>query len=480
MGSCPLVKALLASWALRAAAAGAKGGKGSSGSQPGEAPEHKASRPASEGKARGSPYIEELTAETFMEKVVKVANGTDNPLYAPFVMFHMPWCDHCQKTIPELEETAEKVAKVAEQGQLRQYPAVPRFFMLSCAAKGTDEICDNHTGKSYPSLVIFRDRRALKFNRPRLASVITWWTFRVTRPAVLATKSRAFVDSTAEQEVVFLLHLRSESGSDAHLLRFWEHLALDYIEQYSFLYTVDDTPLGKSLGAVPSVHVLGPALLGLQPLPLEGPLDRASLKAWVNYNQFPPVTAVSPWAFGEMRRSELTVVTLVHAGNAMARRARKEFEEKAVELRKNGKYLFSTLNSTDEDNAYFLSSTFPLLAPSVNPLPRIFAFSAAGGRLRHWEDPEFPSVDRLTIEAIEGLLSSPEAYHDESLASWVKERRKLVYRFASRSWTSLLLAVSIPSLSCLFIYACCQAVFQALCAPDEPMGEEVGKHDHVD
>merc|ERR1719329_345553 len=91
---------------------------------------------------QGSEYIEILSAETFHKEIAKVVNNTENPApYTPLVMFHMPWCEHCRATIPELEQSAEQIVQAHKQGQLRDMQTVPKFFMLSCSETGAKEIC---------------------------------------------------------------------------------------------------------------------------------------------------------------------------------------------------------------------------------------------------------------------------------------------------------------------------------------------------
>jgi thiol-disulfide isomerase/thioredoxin len=424
-------------------------------------------------------YVEELTAQSFVERVEKIANGSDIPSYQPLVMFHMPWCEHCRKTVPELEEAASKVAQAVERKKVTHH-VVPKFFMLSCASNGSDGICKTHAVRSYPSIIAFREGRSIRYTRPRAAGVLTWWALRVTRLAVTNASSKAVVDSTAEQEVTFVLNLAVDSANSTQLLRTWETLALDYIEDYTFFHTLPDSPLGRMLGQAPSVYVQGPSSMRLVPLPIAYPINASSLRAWVNYNQFSPVVNVNPKTLGGLRRSGLTVVALVHSTSPVAKAALRDFQAKAMELRTSSKFLFGSMNSTDEDTISLLNSKFPLLAPSLLAFPAIFVFANVQGQLVYWEDPRFVSVNELTVGAIERLLADPIARHDESLASWLRERRKMISRFASRSRTGLLLVLVTPIAAFCFLCACCKALWRALCAEDDLSLDSLGCHEHVD
>jgi len=452
--------------------------------------EQKATRNESEISGRVSPadasnagtrnqYVEELTAQSFIEKVEKIVNGSDFPDYQPLVMFHMPWCEHCRKTVPELEEAASKVAQAVERKKL-SHQVLPKFFMLSCASNGSEGICKTHAVRSYPSILAFRAGRSIRYNRPRDAGVLSWWALRVTRLAVTNVTSKALVDSIAEQEVTFVLNLPLDSANSTQLLRTWETMALDYIEDYTFFHALPDSSLGRMLGRAPSVHIQGPSSMKLAPLPIVSPINASSLRAWVNYNQFAPVVSINPRTLGGLRRSGLTVVVLVHSTNPAAKAALRDFQAKAMELRASGKFLFGSMNSTDDDTIQLLNNKFPLLAPSLLAFPAIFAFRNVQGQLVYWEDPRFVSVSELTVGAIERLLADPIARHDESLASWLRERRKMIARFASRSRTGLLLVLVTPIAVCCFLCACLKALWRALCAEDDLSLDSLGCHEHVD
>jgi len=422
----------------------------------------------------GSEFVEVLSAESFNEKITKVLNDTESPApYTPLVMFHMPWCEHCRATIPELEQSAEQIVQASRQGQLPDMQTAPKFFMLSCSEPGAKDICDYHTGSSYPGIIVFRDQRAIRFNRPRMAQVITWWTVRVMMPAVAQVDSIQPYKAHAEHEVVFLIHVRPQ---DADILEAWKEIALDNLGVYTFFMALKGSDASKSLPAAPSIHVEGPKDMGLAPLPFSANRwDQESLEAWIQFNQFPPISELSFRTWYDIRKSSLTVIVLVHSGGPAGTKAREAFEAKVRELRPLGSYLFAVLTYGDEESKELVNKDFPLLSPAVLPLPRVFAASEDGGSVRYWEDPEMSNVTDLTIASIEALLGNSEALQDSSSGAWFKGKRKIYVRFASQSFITLTVAIVVPILVVAFFALCCRAI----CSSDDEVADS-GKHDHVD
>lgn len=421
-------------------------------------------------------FTEELTAESFDRRVRVVVNGSSQPTYFPVVMFHMPWCDHCVRAIPEFEDAARTVAKAAKGGQLKSLQAVPKFFIISCDADDVRNLCLEYTGKSYPSIILFRDWRVFRFNRPRLAAVFSWWAFRVARPAVLALHSVEDFRGYASQGPAFLLVMRSTK--DHAILQAWEQIALDYLELYAFFHTVVGTSLASSFGQEPNVHALGPPSAGLAPIPFRGPLNLHLLRSWVNFNQFPTVTELSAYIFGSLRDSGLTVVSMVfRAGDRKSLRA---FRAKVLELRPRARCLFAVLNQSIEENARFLAYRFPLVSFPAASNPRIFAFAGEGKELYYWEDPRLSNPEQLSEESIDELLGSLESLQDESPQSWMKEKRKLYCRFALKSWTTLISSIAMPIVVAVVLFRCFHALVPF--RYDTRLGtlESSEKSDHVD
>lgn len=431
-------------------------------------------RPSSGSDAeafQGSEHVEVLTVTTFQELVVDVTSAAvdgEAPEYFPLVMFHMPWCEHCRKTLPELESAASSVHNAVQAGQLSDSKAFPKFFTLSCEESGTREICDRQKIRSFPSIVVYREGRAIRFNRPRLAHVIGWWAMRMSRPAVTKIDTREAFDQASSYEIGYLLYAKSK---DTAVLDAWEQVALDHMDGFSFMVAHPGSALGKHLaqsGKPPSVHVRGPPDRGLEPLPLEGELTRENLEAWVSFNQFAPVIKLDHRTVHELKQSQLRVVVLVHASGNAGLKARAAFEAKGQELRPSAKFIFATLNATEEAGLEVLRHTIPLCTSDRPHVPRICIFRGEeDGLATYWENPRLTAPEELTLEALEALIDDPWAMQDDGWLSQIKYYRKSYYRFATRSTTSFLLALVIPVTIGSFTMLLCRALFQDDDLPDE-------------
>jgi len=416
-------------------------------------------------------FTEELTLHTFNEKVRKVANGTDSqslPPYYPLVLFHVDWCTHCKQALPEFEKAAEMVARMT---QVSHHLVLPRFFILECGREELKDMCTRHTGLVYPALIAFRDKRAIVFRRPRVASTIAWWSMRVSLPAVLEIATEKHLESYG-QEITFLLKV--DPKKDRSLISDWSQVALSYLDEYTLATVHVDTELGKSLPLGPSVSVRARPSFGLVPLPFQGLMCRRTLEAWVRFNQFPPVVELTKWTQTDIQNSGLIVVTLVHSGGSSGSKVRQRFNKKVAQMRPRGKYLFASVNISDREAVDVLQQRFPMLVPEATRLPRVFAFC---GRDLYWEDAELLQLDQLSIDNVEALLFSSEARHDDSTSSWrkLKMKRKILLRYATRSWTTVFVAVTMPFFMMVFLWTCLQALFMP-----EDTSVEISKADHVD
>lgn len=409
-------------------------------------------------------YVTELNPTTFKEMVYGVANGTDTdkkqPPYYPLVMFHVSWCKHCRHALPEFENAAKMVAEQQKSGQHRM-AVFPKFFVFECDTPAEHKpVCDMYVGGNYPVIKTFRDRRSVHFNRPRMAQTFAWWAMHVSRPPIVEFPD-AHLDGEAfdsPQSPLFVLH--ADPSKDVELFSHWRDVALDNIEEHSFAFVRPGSKAAKKLPPTPSVTVRGQ---GLEPVPLDGPINRDSLSDWVNFNQFLPVAELSPYTFSALKSSGYVVVTLMYKGEDSP--ALKQFEFKAKQFRQNRQFLFASVNVAKEDDADFIEHTFPILSTKFSTPPLIFAFQDDG----YWESPSMKDPAALSMESIGALLADADAFQDKSTASWIKEKRKISWRFASGSSVGMMVSVFIVlALLGLTKFCCIPAVKGIFSSDDEP------------
>jgi len=417
--------------------------------------------------------VEELTAKSFRERVLSM-NKTGGHHVPIIVFFHVSWCEHCKAATPEYRKAAAKIQEAHKLG-IKAGPA-PKFYSLQCDNRAEDQLCGEYSGNEYPEIGLFRDRRQFRFgNRMRYAEVIAWWVKRHTRsPLREATSLEAF-ENVSRNETAFLLHVSEENGQDRELVEAWRNIAFDYLDAYSFFYTNSSSEIAKSMQlpqGIVSVHVKGPKALELSPRPVVRPVTPAGLKAWVNYNQFPIITPLHWGSYDVLMRSGHTVIALMHGGNYSGALYKQQFERKAVEFRakimdvsKKEAYLFSSINMSDAGALEFMKYQFPVLGHQ--DIPRIFAFSGAGGRERYWEDPTFNDTRNFTSSDIRWLLEDEEALQENSVLGWIKGKRKLLIRYASQSNETFALAAGIPSAVVLIVLIIVWVLCKALILDDE-------------
>jgi len=421
-------------------------------------------------KKKPTLSIETLTLDTYETKVLMVANGTvRKPEYIPIVYFQIPWCQDCKIHYVDFVIAAGNIAQATFEGSLRHIPIPPRFFIFYCEKDDEERkdelraVCDHHAGRHFPSISVFRDGRVLRFNRQKKSDVITWWTQRVSRLAVTRVDSEDQLKAYSDQEVVFLL--AADPGVHDALIGAWHNIALETLDRHVFLITGTNSKLASEMFPYPAVTVKAPAGVTMSPTKLLTVRPNVTeMEAWVNYNQFPVVTTLNPWTLQELKYSQLTVVTLAHGGGAHGAKLKRLWEKKVTKLRAQAKYVWAALNVSWNETHELMANNFPLIPTEAEAtdLPVIFVFTGQGGNFRYWEDPSLNSISNLTISSIEALLLGSEAFQEDSTLSWMKEKRKMYFRFSQRSKINMAIGITIP----LAFMTCCWYCCKGICNDD--------------
>lgn len=410
-------------------------------------------------------FATELNADTFETQVVRIANGTDvatKPAYYPLVMFHVSWCSHCKHALPEFEQAAKTITNSLDQpGSRERLPVPPKFFLIECdSSEDAKKMCAKYITSSYPVLRLFRDQKEVRFNRPRLAQTIAWWSTHVSRPLITEIKTSPAIDSYAQGGVTLFI-LKADLPKDSAVVHEWSEVAFDYLdEHYYFSVVPSSSEAAQQFPAAPCVSVRG---RGLEPLPLQGSIDLHALTAWVNLNRFPPIEELTPRRAYDFMMSGLPTVMLVYDASPDSSQLKRDFAEKAKQVRPLGKHLFATLNSSAADHADYLAETFPLVSPKWSSSPRVFVMV---GKDVYFENPSFSIAD-VSAASLDELMASSEARQDNSAMGWLHGKRKITTRLAFSSLSGFLtvllvgLAVTVCPAGC-----CCMCVYALMDSDD--------------
>mmetsp|Transcript_56079 Transcript_56079/g.177696 ORF Transcript_56079/g.177696 Transcript_56079/m.177696 type:complete len:263 (+) Transcript_56079:209-997(+) len=111
-----------------------------------------AAQPAAAGGVYEGSNVVELTTESF-EHRTQASTGQTAGIW--FVKFHAPWCGHCAKLGPTWAELADDL-----QGEVA-------IAAVDCDAHKEIQKRFGFLVEGFPTLILFRDRGAYKYNGPR-------------------------------------------------------------------------------------------------------------------------------------------------------------------------------------------------------------------------------------------------------------------------------------------------------------------------
>eukprot|EP00928_Gymnodinium_smaydae_P054728 TRINITY_DN38459_c0_g1_i1.p1 TRINITY_DN38459_c0_g1~~TRINITY_DN38459_c0_g1_i1.p1 ORF type:complete len:592 (+),score=104.30 TRINITY_DN38459_c0_g1_i1:71-1777(+) len=370
-------------------------------------------------------HATELDVDSFEESVRAVTNRTNEgggalaDSYFPVVFFHVSWCKHCKNTMPEYEQAA----KMLSEGEQQHFVKTPKLFLIQCDLDSrTKALCAGYIGESFPSIVVFRDRRMVRFNRPRVANTIAWWVSHVSRPAVYTITQKQHLDHLSQYNPVFVL--KADAKKDKEMFAAWSEVALDNLDGMQFVHVTPDTNFVNGLKTSPAVTVTGP---GLEPLAYTGGPDPKALATWAHFNQFQVVTALNAYTAGPLKSSGHPVVTILY-DNTVSAAVLEQFKAKAHELRDHG-FLFCSAKVDEDKNGQYIEYDFPLLTPGFVSMPRTFVFK---GEV-YWESNEWRTPDVISLESLQSLLNSGylNMQDDTEYLSWFIGKFKYIRRYAS-------------------------------------------------
>lgn len=190
------------------------------------------------------------------------------------VDFYAPWCGHCKRLSPQLDEAASVLASLKE----------PIVIAKVNADKYT-RLARKYDLDGFPTLKIFMHGVPVDYNGPRKADLLVRYLKKFVAPDVSVLTSDSAITEFIEAAGYFPIYLGfglNESMISKLAVRYkkkaWFSVAKDFSEDIMVLYDFDKVP----------------ALVSLHPSYNEkdnfyGPFEEEFLERFIKQNLFPPV-----------------------------------------------------------------------------------------------------------------------------------------------------------------------------------------------
>lgn len=387
-----------------------------------------------------SAEMENLTAITFEEKVVKPVNATGLSSYMALVLFHHeknPW----PQGFDAFRGAKKRLENSVRVRDITLYRTV-RFFMVDCTNQG--ELCERYTD-FYPRINCFRSGYMLPFRRSWHEDSLTYWVGRAVRPAFMMVDSyEQWLTQKSQPIPCFIL---VSEVVDTELIAIWEELAMEFIEFRNFHVAWDGDSWFGFPGPRPFVHVVGSKDLNLSPAPFELVKDKELIRAWIAISSVPVLGNLNWYYSWELVPQDWTVVALRHYDNETAVNA---FKQRAEVLRATLRYTFCAMDISTEGGNDFARWHFPLLAhhwedwiPFADLPPRVFVFRKTSRDVIYWESLSFPSLEDFELEDVEFLIANTKAYDQGELATYQQIFMRYM-RYGTHSWLHRVFWVLVP------------------------------------
>lgn len=349
-----------------------------------------------------------------------------------------------------------------------------KFFVIQCDESEENKAkCKKHAGPTFPTVKLFRDKRAMSFTGPKWGLSMVEWAVHMSRPFMLKIEKESDLQVFKEHATLFMIKAEFVSIGQT-FLDTWITLAFDFFEDLSFSVVPTGSEVWNLMPKEQAVWAVGK---NIQALPYEGGLDEKSLRAWVGFNRWQTVIDMTPDVAGKLRQTNHSVVAYAYKFKRGAKRNDADlnaFKEKAAELRSDGTYLFAAVDLSNRDNADYMSSTFPVVV-----VPGLFVFTgnpAFKSDITFWEDPEF-TPEELSLESLEDLIYSDWAKHDASAKSRAKGWGKNIYRFGSGSIIGFILVIFLPLALSIVCCLCVWDIATSNESSDEAQQASMGKRE---
>lgn len=217
---------------------------------------------------------------------------TDDPNKMWLVKFYAPWCGHCKRLAPILDEVAEATDSVT----IGKVDAT--------IEKG---LRDRFKVKGYPSLILFAEGKTWEYRGKRDKAGLLWLFDRMQQPPVTSVATEAELQTELKEKGVVFMLVRSPEPTTSHAL--FEKVARTRQHLDRFVAT-DSEEVLKAVGLSeaaqkrPLVAKIEAGETELTPLLPSGPIKEAGLEAWIKTHRMPVYSLLDRDNFFETVQNE--------------------------------------------------------------------------------------------------------------------------------------------------------------------------------
>lgn len=263
--------------------------------------------------------------------------------------FYAPWCGHCKKLAPILDEAAEEIG-----GKLN-------FGKIDCTVEKV--LQSKFAIKSYPTLIFMRDGEHRPYRGERERDSFLEFAEIISSPAVQTADKHSIESALTKFETSFIY-----CGEQSENLRVFSNAARHFQGLHGFLHAKDQAIARKHCKSVAERVVV--LTEGVEDVFYDGTshtFDKESLKKFVEDNQFPLISEISGSNFREVTSTGKLVIFAVTDPSS---KRTKSYLELISEMAKKfrGKFVFANIDGIKFEQYV---SQFGL---NVEHIPIVFAF----------------------------------------------------------------------------------------------------------
>ena len=217
------------------------------------------------------------------------------------VYFFAPWCGHCKRLAPVVEEVAE----------------LPEFAKIRCAKVDCTvdkALCSRYNVSGYPSILFMQGGRTWDYKGSRTKPGLLALAARMTKPSVRTLRSRAELDAMVapDEAKVAFVYGRATAGDPADDIVAEAARARQHVDTFASSQA-DDVVAAAGGGAEPPFFAKvekGEAPIVLRAASLRA-MDPAALAQWIGSNRVPLCSLIDRHNFYELSSAGKLLVVLI-------------------------------------------------------------------------------------------------------------------------------------------------------------------------